>query len=372
MALEGSFKDFGLAEIFQLIGLQKKTGVLTVKGGDESQVVTVSFEKGMVAFADEYQRGEKERLGNLLLRSNLVSAEDLERAIQTQKETLQRLGHVLVQMKFISQNDLSQALQSQVKETVYRLFRLKEGSFLFSTEAVTYDKETYKPIAAEFLLMEGVRMIDEWPIIEKKIPSFDIVYEKDPGHEERAAGQGGLPGEEGRPDLKPKEETILNLVDGMRTVQEIIDVGKQGEFESCKNLYSLLSVGLIRPTEEAVPFRPSRTPRRKSMLPVGDIAAIGVASAALLGLLLFNPWNIFTLRYDVRQSRQQVGTLIDDVKIHRLELALNVFYLEKQSYPHSLEKLVEDRLLSHEDVRDSRGRPIEYRVSEKEYTLGGK
>jgi hypothetical protein len=370
MALEGTFKDFGLAEIFQLIGLQKKTGVLTVKGGDESQVVTVSFEKGMVVFADEYNRGEKERLGSLLLRSNLVSAEDLERAVQTQKETLQRLGHVLVQMNFISQNDLSQVLQSQVKETVYRLFRLKEGSFLFSTEAVTYDKEMYKPIAAEFLLMEGVRMIDEWPIIEKKIPSFDIVFEKVPGHEALVAGKGATPAKESRPDLSSKEKSILNLVDGVRTVQEIIDVGKQGEFESCKNLHSFLSVGLIRPTEEAVPARPGRVARRRSILPVRDIAAIGVAAAVLIGLLLFNPWNVFTLRYDVRQSRQQLGGLIDDVKIHRLDLALNVFFLEKQTYPHSLEKLAEDRLLDGEDVRNSLGLPFEYRADEKEYKLG--
>jgi hypothetical protein len=97
----------------------------------------------------------------------------------------------------------------------------------------------------------------------------------------------------------------------------------------------------------------------------------GVAAAALLGLLLFNPWNIFSLRYGVRQSRQQVGSLIDDMKIHRLELALNVFYLEKQSYPHSLEKLVEDRILSSTDVRNSLGQPFEYRASEKEYKLGG-
>jgi hypothetical protein len=372
MALEGTFKDFGLAEIFQLIGLQKKTGVLTVKGEEESQVVTVSFEKGMVAFADEYDRGEKERLGNMLLRANLISAGDLERAVQTQKETLQRLGHVLVQMNFISQKSLVEALQSQVKETVYRLFRLKEGSFLFSTEAISYDKEMYKPIAAEFLLMEGVRMIDEWPIIEKKIPNFKIVYEKVPG-QEATSGDGDAPSGDGsRTDLSPKEKTVLNLVDGMRTVQEIIDVGKQGEFETCKNLYGLLSVGLIRPTEEAVPRRSARPSRRKSRIPVGDIAAVGAAAAALLGLLLFNPWNFFTLRYDMRQSRQQVGTLIDDVKIHRLELALNVFYLEKQAYPYSLEKLVEDKILTDEDVKDSLGRPFEYRADEKEYMLGGK
>ena len=51
MALEGTIRDFGLADIFQLIGLQKKTGVLTVRG-EAGNLVTVSFEKGTVVFAD--------------------------------------------------------------------------------------------------------------------------------------------------------------------------------------------------------------------------------------------------------------------------------------------------------------------------------
>ena len=70
--LEGTFKDFGLADIFQLVGLQKKTGVLTVRG-EAGRLVTVSFEKGMVVFADEFQRTEAERLGNVLLRTRLLS-----------------------------------------------------------------------------------------------------------------------------------------------------------------------------------------------------------------------------------------------------------------------------------------------------------
>ena len=46
MALEGTIKDFGLPDIFQLIGLQRKTGLLTLKHDTED--VTVTFEGGMV------------------------------------------------------------------------------------------------------------------------------------------------------------------------------------------------------------------------------------------------------------------------------------------------------------------------------------
>ena len=50
MALEGTIKDFGLPDIFQLIGLQRKTGLLTLK--NEKENVTVTFENGMVVMAD--------------------------------------------------------------------------------------------------------------------------------------------------------------------------------------------------------------------------------------------------------------------------------------------------------------------------------
>jgi hypothetical protein len=101
MALEGTFKDFGLADIFQLVGLQKKTGVLTVRAGG-GRLVTVSFEKGMVVFADEFQRGEAERLGSVLLRTRRLTEEQLARAVEVQRTTAQRLGYVLVEQKFIS------------------------------------------------------------------------------------------------------------------------------------------------------------------------------------------------------------------------------------------------------------------------------
>ena len=41
MALEGTLRDFSLADIFQLIGLQRKTGVLTLRSKEDT--VTVTF-----------------------------------------------------------------------------------------------------------------------------------------------------------------------------------------------------------------------------------------------------------------------------------------------------------------------------------------
>jgi len=388
MALEGTFSDFGLAEIFQLVGLQKKTGVLTVRGGREGQMVTVSFEKGMVTIADEYQRGETEKLGNILLRSRLVTQEGLDKAIEVQKQTLQRLGHVLTSLGIITQQELRQALQTQVKETVYRLFRWKEGSYQFSSEPVTYDKEMYQPISSEFLIMEGVRMIDEWPIIERKISSFDLVFEKVPGKEPPTAVAREKPRKEEEGEwgdlmdivqnegdagmqskLSAQEQTVFRLIDGERTVQDLIDMGKLGEFETCKILYSFLSLSLIRLVEAEGPVTAARAPARRFPVPMGDITIVALAVAGTLLGLLFNPWSIFSLNYNVTQSRMEIGKLLDDVKVRRLQHALEVFYLEKQSYPSPLEKLVEDKLLEEDEIRNQEGRVFTYRGGEVEYHL---
>ena len=50
MALAGTLKDFGLPDIVQLIGLQRKTGTLHLKHEGES--VSVIFDNGAIVAAE--------------------------------------------------------------------------------------------------------------------------------------------------------------------------------------------------------------------------------------------------------------------------------------------------------------------------------
>src|SRR3954452_10094206 len=177
MALEGTLRDFSLADIFQLIGLQRKTGVLTLRGKDDT--VTVTFLDGKVVGADSLNRRLENRLGTVLIKTGTLSQDQLNRALEIQKETLQRLGFILTHYGIISSDSLKQAIQLQILQIVYRLFRWKDGDYHFSQETtIEYDRDNVVPITAESILMEGARMIDEWPIIEKRIRSYDMVLRK--------------------------------------------------------------------------------------------------------------------------------------------------------------------------------------------------
>jgi len=132
VALQGTLRDFNLADIFQLIGLQKKTGVLTLKSGQE--VVTVSFLDGNVVAADSLHRRLEDRLGTVLVKTKQIASAQLHEALKIQKQTLKRLGDVLVEQKYISQEALREALRIQVTQMIYRLFRWRDGEYHFSQE----------------------------------------------------------------------------------------------------------------------------------------------------------------------------------------------------------------------------------------------
>jgi hypothetical protein len=260
MALEGTLRDFSLADIFQLIGLQRKTGVLTLRGKDDT--VTVTFLDGKVVGADSLNRRLENRLGTVLMKTGLINQDQLNRALEIQKETLQRLGFILTHYGIISQDSLRDAIQLQILQIVYRLFRWKDGDYHFSQETtIEYDRDLVVPITAESILMEGARMIDEWPIIEKRIRSYDMVFRKKLTDQEivvvgaedadeiefdadstRRRRQIGF-GEKIR--ISREEKSIYDMVDGTMTVGDIVEVSRLSEFDTNKALYELLTRDLI-------------------------------------------------------------------------------------------------------------------------------
>jgi hypothetical protein len=57
----------------------------------------------------------RRKLGELLIESGLLSADQIEGALEVQKRTGKRLGEVLVEMKVISEEEIAFALAMQLK-----------------------------------------------------------------------------------------------------------------------------------------------------------------------------------------------------------------------------------------------------------------
>ena len=72
-ALRGNLKDFGIAEIFQLIGQQRKSGVLELSSGKKH--VEIQFDRGAIVYAAPVGDFIGAALANMLVRCGYASEE---------------------------------------------------------------------------------------------------------------------------------------------------------------------------------------------------------------------------------------------------------------------------------------------------------
>jgi len=74
----------------------------------------------------------RKRLGDLLIESGLISVEQLEKALQEQKQSKQKLGDVLLQRGYLSENQLIEVLEFQLGIPHVSLFKYKFDQSLTS------------------------------------------------------------------------------------------------------------------------------------------------------------------------------------------------------------------------------------------------
>jgi hypothetical protein len=362
MALEGTLRDFSLADIFQLIGLQRKTGVLTLRGKDDT--LTVTFLDGKVVGADSLNRKLETRLGNVLIRTGMLTQEQLGRALEIQKETLQRLGFILTHYGIISQDALREAIQMQITQVIYRLFRWKDGDYHFSQETtIEYDRDNVAPISAESILMEGARMIDEWPIIEKRIRSYDMVFRKKQIAQEIAVvGADDIdeidfdesttskkkkrpPGQENKIRISREENSIYEMADGTNTVGDIVEMSRLNEFDTNKALYELLTRDLIEEVRAAAPSVAEAAPVdevevAETPVPLPLVLLLVAIAAVSLATSVFNPLNTFRPFLRRTSSIEETKKAISLQRLQQLGRAIEEYNLANGRLPTRLTTLV--------------------------------
>lgn len=231
MAIKGSLKEASLPDVLQLLSMGKKSGCLSVT--HRNNFGSIYFDKGKISYASIVNR--RDRLGDILVKGGVLAQEKLDEAIALQaKARGQRLGDLLVAHGMITREQLHAQIRIQIEEAVYFLFTWAEGTFNFESDIRPDEQDFLVAINPESLLLEGARRVDEWSLIEKKIPSFDVVFEVD---RRRLA--------ESNPQLTNEQQVLLPLIDGRLDVTALVDASGLVEFEVGKALFGLATAGFL-------------------------------------------------------------------------------------------------------------------------------
>ena len=362
MALAGTLKDFGLPDIVQLIGLQRKSGTLHLDTTGES--VKVIFENGEIVAAESSMARPSDRIGSALVAQGALTKEQLDEALVIQKETMQRLGHVLISENIVTEETLSKAVEAQLFQVVFRLFRWKDASYNFETQnVVDYERTGAVKLGADFVLMEGIRMVDEWPIIERRIPSMASVFKRvvDSSQIQTKASAGGDDGLDGllsnlggpsgggKLALSGDELLVFQAVDGKRTCQQIVEATPLHDFAVCRTLLDLMDRDVVALTD----VKGSATREKaagQNRAGVGFMAVAVLAALVVISLNLTSPFGLLGLPPLVRPA---VDSALATRLRERLELTderVRGFRLAYGRLPASLDEVVSEGLATQASV----------------------
>ena len=231
MAIRGSLREASLPDVLQLLAMGKKTGCLSVT--HRTNFGYIYFDRGRIAYASIVNR--RDRLGDLLVKAGLITRSQLEAAISVQAtEPNRRLGDIVVSQRLVTREALHDQVRTQIEEAVYYLFTWSQGTFNFEPDVRPEEQDYLAAINPESLLLEGAHRVDEWSLIERKVPSFDVVFDVDREHVRQSTVS-----------FTPIQDTVLALLDGRRDVRTIVDESGLDEFEVGKALYGLASASFV-------------------------------------------------------------------------------------------------------------------------------
>ena len=188
MVLSGDLYSYHLPDLVRLIASGRHSGTLAVTDGTHAR--TVTFKEGQPVCATARRHGEPARIP------------------QSRREVL---------------------------EGLYDLFRWQEGTFSFDQHLESEEYCVALQMSARELILQGSRWVDNWDIIQRLIPSADVIFEHDAGTTDLDESV-----------LTAVEKRVLAAIDGIKDMSVIARELELTVFEASRTFYCLAAAGLLR------------------------------------------------------------------------------------------------------------------------------
>lgn len=229
MTLEGSLDAFSLPDIFQLLSFTKKTGALRIQSPTAAGLVFFSTGSVTGGTSDT----SRQSLGRRVVGKGLVADDVLKQAVDAVRlDDSTGLARVLRDSGSIDEAQLHEIAIEQATDAVFDLLRWTEGDFAFQTDEGNPD-DLGIALAVEDIIAEGRRRLETWDALSSVVPSSDVIVSIP------------LAASDHETVLSPAEWTLLALVDGQRSVADLVDLTGRGEFAIVSAVVSLVERGLL-------------------------------------------------------------------------------------------------------------------------------
>lgn len=222
MPIEAPISELGLFDLFQLMSLTAKQGILKLTDDESKKIYTLYFKDGKLAYVDLVERLREEIIKRELVSEDEITSLKCEEFIE-----------YIIGSQVMTRNTFKLLFEQVAMEVIYSLFIINSGHFIFEEVDFSIPYSLDLGMRIENIILEAARRMDEISKIEEVIHSRDIVLEVSSEIAEIESI-----------NLDSMEWKLLSLINGKRTIADIIrETGE--EFTILKSLYGLIMTGIV-------------------------------------------------------------------------------------------------------------------------------
>ncbi|HZE97734.1 MAG TPA: DUF4388 domain-containing protein [Planctomycetota bacterium] len=248
MGIKGDVRSISLANVLQDLVTNEQTGTLAIRAKKDRHQIFLWFDKGALKLVG-LGNSQGPSLLNGLLALEKIRAD--EAPTVTGRHTSEG-GFIRGMLKKgrVTKEDLRAACEHQMGEHLSDAFLWNEATFEFEEgepddRQFDVDQLDLEPrLAVEGAIMEAVRRADEWGETRKAILSQNEILVPDPARMPKEA--------------EPQIRRIFALLDGERSLRDIQELTRLGQFMLLRAAALLIRSGAARPLSAADAFERGR------------------------------------------------------------------------------------------------------------------
>jgi len=234
IVLSGDLADFSVSDLLQLLDTTKATGKLSLYS--PLMTAEIYFDKGNIYYGSTSKQGKSLLSGEIIEKKMQISKEAFYRAYRTAKRSGIPILRAFVNERILTEDEIMKILGDRTREAVYSSMELDSGNFFFEKMQIPEHLSDIKiRIPASHLILESARRVDERKYAAKMFQDPNMVFIRlmtDVAMEDI--------------NLDDNELRIFSLIDGRRTLNDIINMSGMDENEVKRIIYTLTRAGILK------------------------------------------------------------------------------------------------------------------------------
>lgn len=236
LSIQGTLAETTVPDLLRSLIRSGETGIVSLEAMGRHDSVYLTEGRIIFATSSDPDLGIAEGL----LRSGELNLSQLQNANEHLVGS-KRIGSVLCELGYLKPDELMRAVERQVCNIVRSTLSFRSGNYTveftsdFSHEILTL------PINTERLILDGVRAVEYWSLIERGLGKMDRLLRQMPGADSRIFHL----------DLNEEESHVYALLSEIGTVASACSRSYLSNFATCRTVWALLSANLLEDAAES-------------------------------------------------------------------------------------------------------------------------